>query len=92
MVGIQSPHNTQTSNSEQAFFKPLKSQYDNDYFIYYENKWNLNFLDRFSKNNKIPNFMNIRPLIADLFHANKRTYGKTVEQTDGHNKATNRSS
>jgi len=33
----------------------------------------LNFLDRFSKNNQISNFTKIRPVGAELFHADGRT-------------------
>jgi len=36
-------------------------------------KWNLNFLYRFSENNEMPYFMKIRPVGADLFHANGQT-------------------
>ena len=34
---------------------------------------NLNFIDRFSKNNQISNFINFRPVGAELFHADGRT-------------------
>jgi hypothetical protein len=33
----------------------------------------MNFLDSSSKNPVIPNFMKIRPLTAELFHADGRT-------------------
>ena len=32
-------------------------------------QYNINILDRFSKNIQIPNFMKIRPVEAELFHA-----------------------
>ena len=34
---------------------------------------NLNFLNKFSKNTQIPNFMKIRPVGAQLFHVDRRT-------------------
>ena len=36
-------------------------------------QWNLNFLDRFSRNNQIPNLMKTRPVGAELFHSDRRT-------------------
>ena len=43
----------------------------------------LNFLDRFSKNPQIPNFMKIRLVAADLFH----TVRRTDKWTNRHNEA-----
>ena len=36
-------------------------------------KKNFNFLGRFSKNKQVSNFMQIRPVEAELFHAKGRT-------------------
>jgi hypothetical protein len=33
----------------------------------------INFLDRFAKNTQISNFMKILPVVAELFHADRRT-------------------
>ena len=38
---------------------------------------NLDFLDRFSRNTQISNFIKILPVGADLFHADRRTDGQT---------------
>ena len=43
---------------------------------------NLNFLDRLSKNAQMSNFMQIRPVGAEFFHAEKRTNKQTEKQTD----------
>jgi hypothetical protein len=40
-------------------------------------EWKLNFLDRFSKNTEISNFIKIRPLWAQLIHADERTDKQT---------------
>ena len=39
--------------------------------------WNSNFIDRFSKNFPMSNFMKIRPVGAELFHADRQTDGQT---------------
>ena len=35
--------------------------------------WNLNFLDRVSKNTQVSNFIKFRPVGAELFHADGQT-------------------
>jgi hypothetical protein len=40
-------------------------------------QWNLNFLDRFSKKNTQIHSVKIRPVGAELFHADGRTDGRT---------------
>ena len=42
----------------------------------------MNFLDRFSKEAQISSFIKIRPVGAELFHADGRTDGRTDGQTD----------
>jgi len=41
------------------------------------------FLDRFSKNTQIQNFMKIRPMGVELFHVDGQTVKQTDRQTDG---------
>ena len=36
-------------------------------------QWDFNFLDRFSKNTQVSNAMKIRPVGAEMFHANRGT-------------------
>jgi hypothetical protein len=44
------------------------------YLLLYSNfTWNTKFLDRFSKNSRISNFIKIRPFGAELFHADRQT-------------------
>jgi len=50
--------------------------------ILVSSEFNLNFLDRFSKNNQISNFMKIRPVEAEMFNADI--------PTDRHDKQNNR--
>jgi hypothetical protein len=40
------------------------------------------FLDRFSKNSHISNFLKIRPVGAELFHADGQTDGRTEKRTE----------
>jgi hypothetical protein len=53
--------------------------------IYY---WNLNCLDRFLTNTHISNFMKIRPVGADLFHADGQTDRHMNSHIDGHEELT----
>jgi len=39
-------------------------------------QWNLNFLGKFSKNTQLSNFMTIRPVGTELFHADRRADGR----------------
>jgi len=49
--------------------------------------WKLNFLNRFSKNAQTWNVMKIRPVGAEVFHAEGRTDGRTDRQTNRNDKA-----
>jgi len=42
----------------------------------------MNLFKTFSKNIQLPSFMKIRPLGAELFHANGRTDRRTGRETD----------
>jgi hypothetical protein len=44
---------------------------------------NFNFLNIFSKSTQTPNFVNIHPVRADLFHADGRTYMTKLSQFCG---------
>ena len=49
-------------------------------FILVRLRWSLNFIESFSKNAQISNFMKIRPVRAELFHADRQTerdFGRT---------------
>jgi len=48
-------------------------------FVLERFNWNLNFLDKFSKNSLTPNFIKIRPVGAELFRVN----GRTERQIEG---------
>ena len=48
--------------------------------------WNFNFLYTFPKNTHLSNFMKIRPVGADVFHANKRTEGQTDRRDDSNSR------
>jgi len=41
----------------------------------------LKFLDKFSKNTRIPNFMKIRPVGSELLHADRQTNKWTDGET-----------
>jgi hypothetical protein len=45
--------------------------------------WNFKFLDRFSKNTRISNFMKFRSVGADMFHADGQTKGRTDRHNEG---------
>jgi len=50
----------------------------------------LNFLDRFSEITPMSNFVKIRPVGAELFHADGRTDVQTDRGTDRHDQADRR--
>ena len=45
-------------------------------------EWNFNFLDRFSRNHQIRNFMKIRPVGAELFYEDGQTHGQRHEEAN----------
>ena len=47
------------------------------YPLFFSGFWNLSFLDRFSIKPLIYNFMKIRPVVAELFHADRQTDAQT---------------
>ena len=56
-------------------------------FIFVRFERNFNFIDRFSKNTQISNFMKIHLVGAEFFHAD----GRRNRQTDRHDEANSRS-
>ena len=62
-----------STNFVRNIFRSKKNwaRYDKKYIfhIFVRFEWNNNFLDRFLKNSQILNFMKIRPVGAELFHA-----------------------
>jgi hypothetical protein len=51
-------------------------------FILVKFYWKLSFVDRFSKNAQMSNFMKIRSMGAELFHLNWRNDGRTDGEKD----------
>jgi hypothetical protein len=45
-------------------------------------EWNLHFVDRYSTNNQITNFIKIRPVTAELFHADRQRENRKGGRTD----------
>ena len=73
------------SHSKKNEQDMVKNVYCSSYkvpFILVRFQWNVSFLDRFSQHPHISNFMKIRPVEAELFHADG--------QTDGHNETKSR--
>jgi len=58
------------------------------HFILVRFLWNLNFLEMFSQNTAILNFVTFRLVGVEIFHADeRRTDGQMDGQTDGHDSA-----
>jgi hypothetical protein len=54
--------------------------YSGSHVILVRFSWNLNFISNFSKNNETPNFMKIRQMGAELFHADRQADMKLSSQ------------
>ena len=62
-----------------SYYEEMSEMWSKMFFSHHVK--NLNFLDRYSKNTQISNFMKIRPVGTELFHADGRTDGLRETQT-----------